>query len=81
MADPTRSSIVVDTSTSPCARLKPVPLAAVHVADAFWAPRLRVNRDVTVPAQHRYLEETGRLDNFRRAAGTLDAPFQGIYFK
>jgi DUF1680 family protein len=43
-------------------------------------PRLRINRDVTLPAQHRYLEETGRLDNFRRAAGGLDVPFAGIYF-
>lgn len=74
-------SVVVDTSGSLSARLGPVPLTAVNVTDAFWSPRLCVNGDVTIPSQHRYLEETGRLDNFRRAAGRLDVPFQGIYFK
>jgi DUF1680 family protein len=58
-----------------------VPVDAVTLDDAFWAPRLRRNREVTIPAQHRHLEETGRLDNFRRAAGKRpDLPFQGIYF-
>ena len=75
------SGVVVDTSASPNARLRPVPLTAVKVSDSFWAPRLRINLDVTVPSQHRRLEETGRLDNFRRAAGKLDGPFVGIYFK
>ena len=48
--------------------------------DSFWAPRLRINQEVTIPSQHRYLEETGRIENFRRAAGKLDQPFVGIYF-
>ena len=30
--------------------------------------------------QHRHLEETGRLDNFRRAAGKIGGSFRGIYF-
>ena len=74
------STVIVNTSSSPCARLRPVPLTAVKLADKFWVPRIRINRDVTLPAQHRYLEGTGRLDNFRRAAGKLDVPFVGIYF-
>jgi len=32
---------------------------------------------VSLPAQYRFLEETGRLDNFRRAAGATGLPFQG----
>jgi len=56
-----------------------VPLAAVTLADGFWAPRRRVNREVTLPSQYRLLEETGRIDNFRRAAGRVDIPFQGRY--
>jgi hypothetical protein len=75
------SCVVMDTFASPHARLKPIPLTAVKSTDRFWAPRLRINRDVTIPSQHRYLEETSRLDNFRRAAGKLDVPFEGIYFK
>ncbi|HSH78989.1 MAG TPA: beta-L-arabinofuranosidase domain-containing protein, partial [Herpetosiphonaceae bacterium] len=31
-------------------------------------------------SQYRHCEETGRIDNFRRAAGKKDIPFQGIYF-
>jgi DUF1680 family protein len=81
MPHPTRpSAVVVDTSQSPYARLRPVPLTAVTLADAFWAPRRRINREVTLPAQHRYCEETGRMDNFRRAAGKKDVPFQGRYY-
>ena len=68
-------STVVDTSTSPSARLKPVPLTAVKLTDSFWAPRLRTNRDVTLPTQYQLLEETGRIDNFRAAAGKNPAEY------
>ncbi|CAA9518505.1 MAG: GH127 / GH146, partial [uncultured Thermomicrobiales bacterium] len=74
-------SYVVDTSGSPHARLRPVPVSAVRLTGAFWATRRQRNRAVTLPAQHRLLEETGRLDNFRRASGERpDLPFQGTYF-
>ena len=81
MCNQTRpSAVVVDTSRSPYARLRPVPLTAVTLTDDFWAPRRRVNREVTLPSQYRLLEETGRIDNFRRAAGKVDIPFQGRYY-
>src|SRR5207244_4404281 len=44
------------------------------------APRLRTNREVTLPGQYQQCEQTGRIDNFRRAAGKKEIPFQGIYF-
>src|SRR6266567_4226861 len=71
---------VVDTSRSPHCRLRPVPLTAVRLEDQFWAPRLRTNREVTLPGQYQQCEQTGRIDNFRRAAGKKEIPFQGIYF-
>ena len=71
---------VVDTTASPHAQLCPVALGSVTLSDTFWTPRRRVNREVTLPSQFRHLEETDRLNNFRRAAGKLDAPFVGIYF-
>ncbi len=74
------SCVVVDTSQSPSARLKPAPLPAVELTDSFWAPRLKVNREVTLPSQYRLLEETGRIDNFRRAAAENDQPFRGWFF-
>jgi len=29
--------------------VKPVPFTAVHFTDAFWLPRIEVNRTVTIP--------------------------------
>lgn len=80
MPDQERRAVVVDTSRSRYARLRPVPLTAIKLTDAFWAPRRRANREVTLPAQYRLCEETGRIDNFGRAAGKKDVPFQGVYF-
>jgi DUF1680 family protein len=74
------SPIVVDTFASAHARLKPAPLTAVTLADAFWAPRCSLLRAATLPSQYRLLEETGRRENFRRVAGKSDKPFQGLFF-
>jgi len=71
---------VVDTSRSPFAKLRPVPVESVHLEDDFWAPRLRILREVTLPAQYRLLEETGRIFNFRRAAGKQKGDFKGLFF-
>src|SRR5258705_5748171 len=57
--------------------VKPVPFTAVHVNDGFWAPRIEVNRTVTIPAAFAQDEKTGRLDNFIRAAKALrKEPFE-----
>ncbi|HZP84127.1 MAG TPA: beta-L-arabinofuranosidase domain-containing protein, partial [Chthonomonadaceae bacterium] len=71
---------VVDMSNSPYAVLRPVPLSAVQLQDAFWEPRRVINREVTLPTQLRQCEETGRIDNFRRASGKKRIDFQGIFF-
>lgn len=62
-------AVVVDTTSSPYARIRPVSVAAVRLTDAFWAPRLRINQETTLPSQFRLLEETGRIDNLLRVAG------------
>ena len=80
MLDSSPRPPVVDTSRSPHVRLRPVPLDAVDLADDFWEPRRRINREVTLPSQYRHLEDTGRLDNFRRASGKIGGGYQGIYF-
>src|SRR5271166_1857751 len=51
--------------------VKPVPFTAVHVTDGFWAPRIEINRTVTIPFAFRKDETTGRVDNFIRAAKAL----------
>ena len=75
-----RRAVVVDTARSANAALRPVGVRDVSLEDDFWAPRLAVNRGTTLAAQYRMLEETGRLENFRRLTGASDAPFAGIYF-
>ena len=44
---------------------QPVPLAAVAVTDGFWAPKLRVNRERTIPIEYEQCKATGRIDAFR----------------
>lgn len=54
-----------------------VPFTAVQLDDPFWASRIETNRSITIPLAFEKCEETGRVDNFRRAAevlrGTPDA--------
>jgi len=57
--------------------VKPVPFTSVHVTDSFWAPRIETNRKVTIPFAFEKDEETGRVDNFIRAAKALHGePFE-----
>jgi DUF1680 family protein len=75
-----RNALVVDTRRSPHARLQPVSVNAVLLSDEFWTPRLQRNREISLPAQFQQLEQTGRLDNFRRVTRKKDVPFQGYVF-
>ena len=60
--------LVIDTSKSPYAKLKQVPLDSIRINDEFWKPRLETLRKVTIPFIHEQLEKTGRIENFRRVA-------------
>ena len=60
--------------------IRPVPLTDVEIADAFWTPRFKTNREVTVRYDFRKCEETGRIDNFAVAGGLKTGGFQGIFF-
>ncbi|HEX3006736.1 MAG TPA: beta-L-arabinofuranosidase domain-containing protein [Bacteroidales bacterium] len=44
--------------------IRPVPFTAVQVNDNFWAPRIRLNHDVTIPIALAQCYTTGRVDNF-----------------
>ncbi len=71
---------LVDTTRSPRARLRPVPIAAVRLTDSFWGPRRRLNGTVSLREQHSQLEETGRLRNLRAAAGLEQGGNSGKIF-
>jgi len=77
---PARSQAVVDIASSSAALLHPLGVSEVKLTDNFWAPRLKVNGTVSLPSQYRLLWDTGRIDNFLRAAGKKECDFQGIYF-
>ncbi len=74
--------IVVDTSKSPYAKLRPVALNDVKLTDAFWTSRQDFIRTITLPAQFDSIEATGGLDNFRRVSGRKqgESSFYGWYF-
>ena len=76
----TQQTVVVDTANSAHAVHRALPVDAVVLDDPVLAPRMRINRVTTLPAQFQHLEETGRLNNFRRVAGLFDGSFEGIYF-
>ena len=51
--------------------VQPVPFTAVHFNDAFWLPRIEINRTVTIPFAFEKAEETKRIYHFERAAAVL----------
>jgi len=57
-----------------------VPFTDVTITDEFWGPRLETNRKVTIPYAFQKCEETGRIDNFAKAAGLMEGKFEGIRF-
>ncbi|MBX3012727.1 MAG: glycoside hydrolase family 127 protein [Caldilineaceae bacterium] len=58
----------------------PIPFTEVTVQDAFWSPRIEINRTVTIGYDFQKSEETGRLTNFDKAAGRLPGDHEGIFF-
>jgi DUF1680 family protein len=60
--------------------IHPIPFTNVHIDGGFWLPRMETNRKVTVPYDFQKCEETGRIDNFAKAAGMMPGEFEGIFF-
>ncbi|HCC70579.1 MAG TPA: six-hairpin glycosidase, partial [Bacteroidales bacterium] len=58
----------------------PVKFTEVKLTDNYWAPRIEINRTITIPYALNKNEETGRMDNFRKAAGMLDGTYIGRRF-
>jgi len=52
----------------------------VQMADAFWAPKMKTCREVTLPYAFDLCEKTGRIGNFVKAAGRMEGKFEGIWF-
>jgi hypothetical protein len=59
--------------------LMPVPFTAVHLNDQFWAPRIEINRTISIPSAFGKCEETGRMDNFALAGGLIKGEHKGDF--
>ena len=61
-------------------RIEPVVFTNVRLTDEFWAPRMEIKPHGDDPALGTTNEESGRIDNFRKAAGRMDGAFVGFRF-
>ena len=60
--------------------IQPVPFTQVSIQDEFWKPRIETVIRVTIPYDFEKCEETGRIDNFSKAAGLMDGAHEGIFY-
>lgn len=58
-------------------RLTAVNAQRVELRDGLWAPRQRMNHHVTLQRLLEHIYETGRVDNFWKAAGKKSGEFTG----
>ena len=72
-------SVVVDTSQSEGARLRPVAISAVTLEGGLWQARCEANRVAGLPRLHDRLEAHGVVDNFRRKVGN-GSERRGLWF-
>lgn len=52
-------------------------LDEVVIRDSFWLPKIERNRKITIPYVFEKCEETGRIDNFAKAAGIIEGEYEG----
>lgn len=62
-----------ETSNNHGYPIDPVPFTKVKVTDNFWGQRLKASREVTIPLAFSKCEETGRYENFIKAAHPSDS--------
>lgn len=57
--------------------IRPVDFTRVQITDKFWEPKMKTNRISTIPFAMKKNEETGRVDNFRKAARLMKGAYLG----
>jgi DUF1680 family protein len=76
--DSWKSQGILYLDHSPSAKLRDLPVSAVKMYDGFWAKRMEINADRSVPTMLQELEDHGVVNNFRRLAGhSSQATHQG----
>jgi len=56
-----------------------IPFTEVHFNDSFWAPRLEINRTVSIPSAFKECEKNGRFDNFALAGKLIKGEHKGDF--
>lgn len=59
--------------------ITPIPFSRVDLQDEFWLPKIRTNHEVTIPIAIQKSRESGRIDNFKIAGGTMEGQFCSVY--
>ena len=54
-------------------RFSAVAFTDVKLGDQFWAPRIRTNREKSLPHNFKWCEETGRISNFAKAGKLISS--------
>jgi DUF1680 family protein len=75
-----KTTAIIDTSTSPIARLRSIPLDSVRWTEGYWAARYKQICDVTVRRLWELLTDPDAghvLDNLRIAAGLQKGKYAG----
>ncbi len=68
-----------NTSDSSDDKIQEVPFTKIHFNDIFWAPRIEVNRTVSIPSAFYQCEINGRFDNFAIAGGLIEGEHRGDF--
>lgn len=55
--------------------IQPITFTSVKFTDKFWAPRIRINQEMTIPIALKHCYTTGRVDNFKKAGGLMPGYF------
>lgn len=55
--------------------IDPVSFVDIKFKDDFWAPRIKINEQVTIPIALKHCYTTGRVDNFKKAGGLMPGYF------
>ncbi len=74
------TKVVTDTASSKAAKLYSIGADKFDLTGAFWKPKILVNHTNSIPHQYDECERTGRIDNFRYAAGEKDCGHTGAVF-
>jgi hypothetical protein len=74
------SSTAAGESSEAQLKLIDIPLKSVEIHDGFWAPRIEVNRTITLDHVYRELEQTGSIGNFDIVSGKARGKFGGPWW-